>query len=810
MGRLKNLLSRLLLFAVFVCIHTSAHAQAKQRFNLSGYVRDAKTGETLIGATILIKSLQKGVVTNEYGFYSISLEEGTHSVTISYIGYKTISKEISFNRDLRLNLDLEIEALDFRTVVITGERADENIQSVTMGKEDIKMETIKTLPAFMGEVDILKSIQLLPGVQSAGEGNSGYYVRGGGPDQNLVLLDEAPIYNASHLFGFFSVFNSDAIKNVSLYKGGMPAKYGGRLASVLDISMKEGNNREFHGEGGMGFIASRLTLEGPIVNDKASFIFSARRTFVDLFLREPFVAPGSAAEGNTYYFYDLNGKINYRISDKDRIFLSGYIGRDAFKFKSKSTGFTAEVPWGNAAASIRWNHLFSDNLFLNTSAIFSDYRFAFSAGQENINFKLYSGINDYTLKTDFTWYPQIRHNVKFGAQYTYHIFTPSTVEASSGDTEFDLGGKVQLFSHEGAAYVQDDWDITEKLAVGGGLRFTYFNQVGPFTRYLQNELLVNTDTINYERGESVQQYNHIEPRFNVRYSLNGVSSIKASYTKNYQYVHVASLSSASLPTDVWVPSSSLVKPQQGSQIALGYFRNLKNNLYETSVEVYYKDLKNQIEYREGTQPDDDVKNNQDNNFVFGKGWSYGAEFFLKKTRGKLNGWLGYTLAWTERKFPELNKGMVFPAKYDRRHDVSLALTYELNQKWTFGAVWVYATGNALTLPQSRLFLNGPVDVGQLVTGNGSFPQIYYDYGARNSYRQPAYHRLDISATLKVKKRAKWEASWNFSIFNVYNRYNPYFIYFDDSVDEANGQFKLQAKQVSLFPIIPSVTYNFKF
>lgn len=804
-------------FGTYICIAcllllpaVKGYSQGNEKYALSGYIRDAKSGETLIGATVMLTNIQKGVVTNEYGFYSIRLESGSYNIKVSYIGYAPFEKQVALDRDVRLNVDLELQAMDFRMVEITGERADENIQSVVMGKEDIKMETIKSLPAFMGEVDILKSIQLLPGVQSAGEGNSGYYVRGGGPDQNLVLLDEAPIYNASHLFGFFSVFNADAIKNVSLYKGGMPAKYGGRLASVLDISMKEGNSQQFHGEGGLGFIASRLTLEGPIAKDRASFIFSARRTFVDLFLREPFIPEGAPASGNSYFFYDLNGKINYRISDRDRIFISGYIGRDAFKFKSKSTGFSATVPWGNAAASVRWNHLFSDNLFLNTSAVFSDYRFAFSAGQENINFKLFSGINDYSIKSDFTWYPRITQNVKFGVQYTYHIFTPSTVEARSGDTEFDLGDPIKLYSHEGGAYVQDDWDITEDFAVGAGVRFTYFNQVGPFTRYVQNEQLDIVDTITYDRGESVQQYNHLEPRLNVRYTLSKNASLKASYTKNYQYVHVASLSSASLPTDVWVPSSSRVKPQEGSQYALGYFRNFKNNLFETSLEVYYKDLKNQIEYREGTEPDDDVKNNQDNNFVFGKGWSYGAECFLKKTRGPFNGWVGYTLAWTERKFPDLNKSQIFPAKYDRRHDVSVALTYELNSKWTFGAVWVYATGNALTLPQSRLFLNGPVDFGQLVAGNSAFPQIYYDYGERNSYRQPAYHRLDISATLKVKKRAQWESSWNFSIFNVYNRYNPYFIYFDDSIDASTGQFKLQAKQVSLFPIIPSVTYNFKF
>ncbi len=807
---------RLVFIFIMICIQSMvllngiAVGQDRQRFTVSGYVKDAKTGENLIGATVYLKELQRGGSTNPYGFYSITVDAGNYNLATSFVGYKEFNFNLVLDKDVRLNIDLISGAIEVSEVEIKGERSDRNVRSLDMGVNEISVETIKTLPSFMGEVDILKSIQLLPGVQSAGEGNSGYYVRGGGPDQNLILLDEATVYNASHLFGFFSVFNADAVKNVTLTKGGMPAKYGGRLASVLDISMKEGNNKEFRGEGGMGFIASRLTLEGPIIKDRSSFIVSGRRTFVDLFLREPFIDKNSAAFGNSYYFYDLNAKINYKISDKDRLFISGYFGRDAFRFKSKSTGFTARIPWGNATGSLRWNHLFNDKLFLNTSLIFSDYQFSFSAGQENLEFKLYSGIRDISGKTDFSWFPSLTHQVKFGAQYTFHQFTPSTVEARSGDTEFDLGEKVILYSHEGALYIQDDWDITTKISLGIGARMTYFNQVGPFTRYLQNENFENIDTITYGRGESVQRYNHIEPRLSFRYSINSKSSLKGSYTRNFQYVHVASLSSASLPTDVWVPSSSRVRPQIGDQYALGYFRNFKDNLWETSVEAYYKTMQNQVEYREGAQPDDDVKNNQDNNFVFGKGWSYGAEFFVKKTRGRINGWIGYTLAWTERKFPDLNKGMVFPAKYDRRHDVSIALTYELNERWTFGAVWIYATGNALTLPQSRLFLNGPVDVGQLITGNGSLPQIYYDYGDRNSYRQPAYHRLDLSATYQCRKRKNWEASWNFSIFNVYNRYNPYFIYFDDYIDESSGQFKLQAKQVSLFPIIPSVTYNFKF
>lgn len=805
----RNLTKFILVFLFFFIIFSrSAHSQGK--FTVSGYVKDKATGEYLIGANVYFKELLKGTSTNQYGFYSITMDQGAYTLVVSFLGYKEYSMKIELNKNHRVNIELEDAAYTAQEVVITGEREDKNVESTEMGKVDLEVEKIKTLPAFMGEVDILKSIQLLPGVQSAGEGNSGYYVRGGGPDQNLILLDEAVVYNASHLFGFFSVFNADAVKNVSLTKGGMPAQYGGRLASVLDISMKEGNTREFHTEGGIGFIASRLTIEGPIKKDVSSFIISGRRTFIDLFMREPFVQPGSAADGNGYFFYDLNTKINYRLSDKDRLFISGYFGRDVFDFKSQESGFRARVPWGNATASARWNHLFSDILFMNTSLVFTDYNFSFEAEQEQFEFKLFSGIRDWNGKVDFTLFPSIMHNVKFGVNYTYHTFTPSNVEARQGETEFDLGEIVKLYSHEGAIYVNDEWDINERFAVNAGLRYTYFNQIGPFTRYVQNQDRETIDTIYYDNGESIRVYNHIEPRFSAKYTLSKKSSVKGSVTQNYQYIHLASLSSTSLPTDVWVPSSTQVKPQKGWQYALGYFRNFEDNLWETSIEVYYKEMDNQVEYREGAQPDDDIKNNQDNNFVFGKGWSYGAEFFVKKAKGRMNGWIGYTLSWTTREFPDLNEGKMFYAKYDRRHDVSIVWTYQLSKKWTFGATWIYATGNALTLPESRLFLNGPIDLGQLATNQTVPSQIYYEYGDRNSYRQAPYHRLDISATLNIKKRKRWESSWNFSVFNVYNRYNPYFIYFDSSVDDVTGQLQLQAKQVSLFPIIPSVTYNFKY
>jgi len=779
----------------------SSPVAAQQKFTISGYVKDSLSGELLIGTSVYLKeNLKYGITTNQYGFYSLTVEQGNYNLVISFIGYDEQVLPITLDKDLRINVTLKLKVIQAQEVVIEAEKPTSNIDRSEMGRVNMDIEQIKKLPAFLGEVDILKAIQLLPGVMSAGEGNSGFYVRGGGPDQNLILLDEAVVYNASHLFGFFSVFNADAIKNVTLTKGGMPANYGGRLSSVLDITMKEGNNKGFHVEGGLGFIASRLTVQGPIKKDTSSFIISARRTFVDLFLRKPFISESSDIYGNSYYFYDLNAKINYRISDKDSLYLSGYFGRDVFTYKSPTSSFNVKIPWGNATASFRWNHMFNDKIFINTSLIYTDYDFAFDAGQQDFQIKLFSGIRDFNAKTDVTWFPTILHNVKIGMNYVYHIFTPTSASARSADVEFDLGGINKLYAHDFAAYINDDWDITERLKVNAGLRFTLFQQVGPFTRYIKDPNSIgsagNSDTIEYKAGEKVKTYKHLEPRLSVRYTLNSKSSVKAAFTQNYQYIHMVSIASLALPTDNWVPSTSVVAPQFATQYAAGYFRNFKDNMFETSIEVYYKTMDNQIEYVDGYQPDQSIKDNQDNNFTFGKGWSYGAEFFFKKTNGRLNGWVGYTLAWTLRQFENLNNGETFYAKYDRRHDVSVVISYDLSKKWTLGAVFVYGTGNSVTLPSQRyIFSDG---------------QVYYEYGKRNDYRMPAYHRLDISATWLRKKTAKFESSWTFSIFNVYNRANPYFIYFDSEGTPVDGSLTLQAKQVSLFPILPSVTYNFKF
>ena len=800
---LRNLLCYILFFPLFV---------VSQNHTLSGYVKDAKTGEALIGVSIFVEKESKGVSTNVYGYYSISLDAGQYGVKYSYVGYSSIVKTVQFSEPIRLNIELsETEDL-LDEVVVYAKQSDENTKGTQMGKIELSMDKIKTIPAFMGEVDILKTIQFLPGVSSGGEGNTGFYVRGGGPDQNLILLDEATVYNASHLFGFFSVFNADAIKNVSLTKGGMPANYGGRLSSVLDITMKDGNYKSFQGDGGIGLIASRLTLQGPIKEDTASYIISGRRTYIDV-LAEPFIPESSPSKGSGYYFFDLTAKVNWRLSDKDRLYLSSYFGRDIFSFQNKDLDFNFKVPWGNATASLRWNHLFSDKLFVNTTGVFTDYNFAFEGGSNGFNFRLGSGIRDFNLKQDYTYYHNSLHNIKFGWNYTFHRFIPSSLSASSGDVEFNTIDEIKIFGNEYAIYFQDEWDVNENLKINLGFRLSAYQHVGPFTRYYKNPNTGATDsTTNYSNFEAIKTYFGPEPRISARYLLPDNSSFKFGFAHNYQYIHLASISSVSLPTDLWFPSTENVKPQIGTQYSIGYFKNFFENNYEASVEVYYKDLNNLIEYKENSFPEDNLNNNVDNQLTFGNGYSYGAEFFIKKRTGDFNGWIGYTYSKTMRKFDAIDNGEWFPAKYDRRNDLSLVGQFQINKRVNIGAVFVYATGNSISLPERRWF---SLEENRIITV----------WSKRNQYRLNPYHRLDISLTInskpfkkkvnietsKVEKvNKKVTSSWNFSIYNAYNRANPYFIFFDFSGDPLQGTAEFGASQVSLFPILPSVTWNFKF
>lgn len=795
------------LVGLFLLLSTT-FSQA-QKSTLSGYLKDSQTGEVLIGANIYVEELGKGVATNLYGFYSVTIPNGNYTIKLSYVGYQDVAAKIELKEDKKWNAELLPSGVIIKEFTVEAEQGNENTQGTQMGKVEMEVEQIKTLPAFMGEVDVLKTIQLLPGVQASGEGNTGFYVRGGGPDQNLILLDEAVVYNASHLFGFFSVFNADAIKTISLTKGGMPSNYGGRLSSVLDISMKDGNYRDYKVDGGIGLIASRLTVQGPIKKDTSSFIISGRRTYIDI-LAKPFINEDSDFAGSSYFFYDFNAKVNYILSDKDKLFLSGYFGQDVFTYKSVPNDFSLKIPWGNATASLRWNHLFNDKLFVNTTAIYSSYNFSFLGEADEFNFGLYSGIRDWNLKADFNYYPSIKHNIKFGFNYTYHTFIPTNVEASSGETVFDFGDDVKLFANEFAVYMLDDFDLTELIKVNIGFRVSGFQHIGPFTRYIKDGEGNVIETTEYKNWENIKTYINPEPRFSMRYTINESSSLKVGVTHNYQYMHLASIAANSLPTDLWIPSTDIVKPQIGTQYSAGYFKNLKENTYETSVEVYYKDLRNLVEYKEGAQPSDNINDNVDNQLTFGTGYSYGVELFAKKRTGDFTGWVGYTWSNTRRKFAEINNGEEFPAKFDRRHDLSVALNYQFNERWTFGGVFVYATGNSITLPYTKYFVEG---------------NLLVEYGPRNSYRMIPYHRADISATWYSKKTKKvkdietgkmieipkrFTHNWNFSIYNLYNRANPYFIYFDSEGDFTQGTLDVGAFQVSLFPILPSVTWNFSF
>jgi hypothetical protein len=778
---------------IFFFLFLSLHTFSQKKYTISGYVRDSLSRETLIGATIQTENSNKGINTNAYGYFSITLPEGEYKMIVSFVGYFPLEQTIHVKSDQQVNFSLLSKSSLSQEIVISSRKKDANVRNAQMGQIDLTTSKMKSLPVIFGEIDPLKTLQLFPGVTNAGEGNSGIYVRGGGPDQNLILLDDAVVYNTGHLFGFFSIFNGDAIKNTSLIKGGMPAQYGGRLSSVLDISMKDGNMKKFQAEGGIGTIASRLSIQGPIKKDKSSFMISGRRTYIDALVK-PFIKKGSQFYGSGYYFYDLNTKFNYRFSDKDRLYISGYFGRDVFDFKNNQRQFNVSIPWGNATMTARWNHVFDQKLFMNTTLLYNDYDFALGALQNNFNFTLSSGIRDLSLKTDFDHYLTPEHKLKYGAVFINHRFSPSVVSGRQDSVVFQPNNAQLKYAREVGLYAQDDWDISDKLKLNYGLRWSGFQQVGPYDRYITDNNGNRLDSIQYAKGQQLKFYHGLEPRATLRYSVDNVSSFKASITRNRQYIHLVSNAGTTLPTDVWVPSTFRVKPQLSWQYAAGYFRNFKDDTWETSVELYFKSMDNQIEYKEGYTPS--IKDPEEE-FVFGKGWSYGAEFFINKTKGKFTGWVGYTLAWSWRKFPDLNKGNPYPAKFDRRHDLSVVGMYELNQKWKLSAVFVYATGNATSLPEKFYLVEGV---------------LTQQFSSINQYRLAPYHRLDLSATYNPisEKPKKVKSSWSFSLYNAYSRQNPYFLYFDQTGSAFAGTLKVQAKQVSLFPVIPSVTYNFKF
>lgn len=779
-------------FLIILFFLISVFAFAQEKYTLSGNVKDASNGEDLIGLTIFVKELPgTGTVTNVYGFYSLTLPKGEYTIQYSYIGYETQEVKVVFDKNIKKNIELGEASTQLQVVEITAEKEDVNIRSNEMSVNKIDMKEIESIPVLFGERDVMKTLQLLPGVKSAGEGGAGFFVRGGGTDQNLILLDEAPVFNASHLLGFFSVFNSDAIKDLKLYKGGIPAQYGGRLSSVMDIKMKDGNSKKLGVSGGIGLISSKLTIEAPIVKDRGSFIVSGRRTYADAFLA---FSNDEDLKKSILYFYDLNLKANYRLSENDRLFLSGYFGRDKLGLSGRF-GFD----WGNSTGTLRWNHLFNDKLFSNTSLIYSDYDYQIEIIEAG--FKIGANIQDINLKQDFDYFVNDKNKIKFGANVIHHTFNPGQFASTSDQSVVNELKIESRYSLESAAYIANEQKINGLLTLNYGLRFTNFTQIGPGEIYTYNDAGQVSDTTNYDSFEPVVSYNGLAPRIAATYLLNEESSIKASYTRTYQNLHLLSNSTSGSPTDTWLPSSNNIQPESADQVALGYFRNFKENTFEFSTEVYYKKLDNQIDYKLGAQVT--LNPTVEGTLYFGEGRAYGLEVYLKKRKGDFTGWVSYTLARTERMFEEINQGDWFPAKQDRTHDVSIVGMYQLTDRLNVSATWVYYTGNAVTFPLGKY----PAD--------GQFIPLYSD---RNGYRMPAYHRFDVGVTLKrkpfreivdpetqeIKKiKRKVESSWNFSVYNLYGRDNAFSIDFEPNVPKA--------VQTSLFPIpIPSISYNFKF
>jgi hypothetical protein len=772
----------LILLSVFLQPGLPAYDTPKTA-TISGFVRDSRTGESLTGAVIYPKENPAiGITSNTYGYYSLSLPIGKYTMIVQFLGYKTKSIPVDLSDNVKMTFEMDEESIALKEITVVGEKNNVNVvQSELISKINVK--EIQNIPVILGEKDIMKTIQLLPGVTPAGEGNAGFYVRGGGVDQNLILLDEAPVYNPSHLLGFFSTFNSDAIKDITLYKGGFPAEYGGRLSSVVDIKMNEGNNKTFHISGGIGIIASRLAIEGPLIKNKGSFMIAARRTYADLFLRLlSRHGPDSTASRSTLYFYDLNMKINYQFSDKDRLYFSCYLGRDNFNL-----GGSLGLDWGNFTATTRWNHIISNKIFSNTSLIFNSYSYKFNVEVGNLTMRVISEIKDWNLKEDLNFYLNSNNSIKFGFNSIYHTFVPSKVDSSAFLRVRSMDNRYAL---ENAVYISNEQTFSPHLKATYGLRYSLFSSIGPGTIYTYNQVADVVDSATYPKGKIFNTYGGLEPRVLVNYIINDSSSVKASYARTRQYIHLLSNTTSTTPFDLWVPSNINILPEIADQYTLGYFRNFSNNMYETSVEVYYKSMKNQIDYRSGANL---ILNNKvESQLVFGKGWGYGVEFLIRKKYGKLTGWISYTRSKTKRQFPDINDGKVFLAKQDRPNNIAIVGMYELNQKLTFSATWIYYSGNVVSFPSGRY----------LVDGN-----VVPLYTERNGYRMPVYHRLDVGLTWQRKKSPRFESSWNFSIYNVYGRSNAYAINFQP---DPNNSAKTQAVQLSLFRFIPAITYNFKF
>jgi len=792
---------RLLLTCLSFLIIVSGFSQAKHTLN--GYIKDALNGEALIGANLFIKELNTGAEANAYGFYSITVPTGTYTVIFSYVGYAKSEKQISFNEDQRLDIELTGESVQLEEVVVKTEKEDPlyKVQSTEMSTAELDIKTIKKIPAFLGEVDVIRALQSIPGISSVGEGATGYNSRGGSVGQNLILLDEAPVYNASHMLGFFSVFNPDAVIDTKLYKGGIPSRYGGRLSSILDVRMKEGNNKKFETTGGIGTIFSRLAFEGPMLKNRGSFIVAARRSYIDVLAR-PFVK--ALQDGAALNFYDLTAKANYRFSSRDRIFLSGYFGRDNFFF-AKGQGFS----WGNQTTTVRWNHLFNKKLFANITGVYSEYSYNLKFGNDaNNSFTWNSSITNFIAKPEFTYYINSNNEFSFGAEGIYYYFVPAnTVGVTNGSArDVSLQKKYNL---ETSVYASNNQRLSNKVSLEYGLRFSNFRAFGPDTVYKYNDTVpgVRRSVKSYEvyrNGQTAAQFSNLQPRVSVKYQVNQVSSVKASYNRMVQYLHLISNTTASNPLDVWTPSSNTILPEIGDQYAVGYFRTIgKEHQWEASVESYLRTTQNQIDYINGA----DLLINKfiEGDLLRGQGRAYGLEFYLHKKTGKFNGWVSYTLAKTELQTTGINNGNWYSTRYDQRHNLKFAMFYEASQRVSLSANFVFLSGTPATFPTSRY-----VENGILVPYNA--------YDSRNNVRVPAYHRLDLSVRIEGKrikdgKERKNHDYWVFSLYNVYARHNPFSIYFsqyDQRLPQGQA-IQSQATQVSIIgSVVPAFSYNFNF
>lgn len=784
-----------LFFLFFLLLSYSSFAQKK--LTISGYIKDANSGEALIGATVFVQEVSQGTVSNLYGFYSISLLPGTYNIEYRYLSYETIKREVVLESSDRIDIELTESNIELDELTITARPEDENISSTQVSVNELDINTIQKMPALLGEVDVIKSIQLLPGVSTVGEGATGFNVRGGGVGQNLVLLDEAPVYNSSHLFGFFSVFNPDAIKDVKLVKGGIPAQYGGRLSSILDVRMKEGNNKRFSASGGVGAIFSRLTLEAPIVKDKASFIVAGRRSYLDILAR-PFLSDDLS--NSVFNFYDLTLKTNWNINDKNQVFLSSYFGRDRF-----SADDVFDSSWGNATATFRWNRVFNDRLFSNVTAFYSNYDYALGFGEGEDTFDWESRIINYSVKPELNFYPNPNNSLVFGGQGIIYVFEPGSAQGTSVGESADISLDKQ-YAIEGSIYASNEQKISSQISLQYGLRFSYFNYTGEGTAYEYAEpeepatRRIPISGEEFDQWESIQTYSNFEPRFSIKYQLTPSSAIKASYNRMVQYIHLVSNTVAATPLDVWTPSTNNVLPEKVDQYTLGFFKNFKDNTFETSVEVYYKEFINLLDYI----------NNADlllNEFLEGdllnaRGRAYGLEIYIEKKVGKLSGWLAYTLSRSERRVPGISQNDWFPTRFDQTHNLSLVAFYELNDRWSLSANFILNSGTPATFPTNKFSIQGINSIPQSVDER------------RNNFRINAYHRLDLSATLKGRKTKKNgkvrknEDYWVFSVYNIYNRQNAFAVFFRPNEDNTQVSEAVRLSVIGSF--IPSISYNFKF